>query len=165
MPRLSFVSCALLLALGAAVSLPAAAQWKWRDASGRTQYSDLPPPASTPEANILQRPAPSALARPAPAASAPASAPPLALKPGDPELEAKRKQAEDEEARKKKVEENRVAATQAENCARARGQLAALEQGQRIVRYNAKGEKEYLDDKSRADETQRVRGVIAADCK
>ena len=165
MSRLSLVSCALLLALGAAVSLPAAAQWKWRDASGRTQYSDLPPPAGTPEANILQRPAPSASARPAPAASAAASAPPLALKPGDPELDAKRKQAEDEEARKKKIDENRVAAAQAENCTRARGQLAALEQGQRIVRYNAKGEREYLDDKSRADETQRVRGVIAADCK
>jgi hypothetical protein len=165
MPRLSLVSCALLLALGAAVSLPAAAQWKWRDASGRTQYSDLPPPAGTPEANILQRPAPSASARPAAAASAPASAPPLALKPGDPELEAKRKQAEDEEARKKKIEENRVAAAQAENCTRARGQLAALEQGQRIVRYNAKGEREYLDDKSRAEETQRLRGVIASDCK
>ena len=84
---------------------------------------------------------------------------------GDPELEAKRKKAEEEEARKKKIEENRVAAAQAENCTRARGQLAALEQGQRIVRYDAKGEKEYLDDRTRAEETQRVRGVIAADCK
>jgi len=165
----SLGSCVLLLVIGAAVSLPAAAQWKWRDASGRTQYSDLPPPAGTPEANILQRPAPTASARPAPSAASgaasAASAPPLTPKLGDPELEAKRKQAEEQEARKKKIEENRVAAAQAENCSRARGQLAALEQGQRIVRYNAKGEREYLDDKSRADEIQRVRGVIAADCK
>ena len=89
----------------------------------------------------------------------------MAPKLGDPELAARRKQAEEEEARKKKIDENRVAATQAENCSRARGQLAALEQGQRIVRYNAKGEREYLDDKGRADEIQRVRGVMAADCK
>ncbi len=171
MPRMSLRLglCVLLMAMGAAVSLPAAAQWKWRDKAGQVQYSDLPPPASTPEANILQRPAPSASARPAPnaasgAASA-ASAPPPAPKLGDPELEAKRKKAEEEEARKKKIEESRVAATQAENCSRARSQLAALEQGQRIVRYNAKGEREYLDDKGRADEIQRARGVMATDCK
>jgi hypothetical protein len=169
MRHLSLGSCVLMVAIGVAVSLPAAAQWKWRDRAGQVQYSDLPPPAGTPEASILQRPAPSAAARPTPAAAASAasaaSAPPLTPKLGDPELEARRKKAEDEEARKKKIEENRVAATQAENCSRARGQLAALEQGQRIVRYNAKGEREYLDDKSRADEIQRVRGVMAADCK
>ncbi len=171
MPRMSLRLglCALLVAVGAAVSLPAVAQWKWRDKGGQVQYSDLPPPAGTPEANILQRPPPSASARPgataASGAASAASAPPLVPKLGDPELDAKRKQAEDEEAKKKKIEENRVAATQTENCARARSQLAALEQGQRIVRYNAKGEREYLDDKGRADETQRVRSVIASDCK
>jgi hypothetical protein len=30
---------------------------------------------------------------------------------------------------------------------------------------NSKGEREMLDDKGRADETQRVKAIIKADCK
>jgi hypothetical protein len=162
MPRLSLGSWVFLLAIGAAVSLPAVAQWKWRDKAGQVQYSDLPPPAGTPEANILQRPSPAA-ARPA--ASAAASAPALAPKTGDPELEAARKKTEQEEAAKKKAEEDRIAVAKVDNCSRARLQLKALDEGQRMSRINAKGEREYLDDKGRADEAQRARNVIAADCK
>ncbi len=164
MRRLSLGSCVLLLAIGAAVSLPAAAQWKWRDAAGRVQYSDLPPPAGTPDANILQRPAPTA-ARPAPSASTAASGPSPAPKIGDPELDARRKKTEQEEAEKKKAEEDRVAVAKVDNCSRARLQLKALDDGQRMSRINAKGEREYLDDKGRAEEAQRARNVIATDCK
>jgi len=164
MPRLSPVPWAILVALGLAASLPAEAQWKWRDRTGQMQYSDLPPPAGTPEADILQRPAPTT-ARPASGASAAASAPLLVPKTGDPELEARRKKAEQEEAARKKAEDDRVAVAKVDNCARARVQLKALEDGQRISRINAKGEREYLDDKGRAEETQRARTVIAADCK
>src|SRR5204863_1956446 len=96
---------ALLAVLAASlVALPAAAQWKWRDKGGHVQYSDLPPPAGTAEGDILGRPSGSArkgapatvapVAAPAPATSAIASAP----RSGDPELEAKRKKAEEETA-------------------------------------------------------------------
>jgi len=160
MPRLSVGTCVLVMALIAAVSLPAAAQWKWRDKSGQMQYSDLPPPAGTPDADILQRPQPAAQ-RPAAGASAPLLAP----KTGDAELEAKRKKTEQDEAAKKKAEEQRIAVAKVDNCARARVQLKAIEDGQRMSRLNAKGEREYLDDQGRADEAQRARNVIAADCK
>ena len=166
MPRLSLHPCrwALLLALGAVLSLPVAAQWKWRDKGGQMQYSDLPPPAGTPDTDILQRPAPVA---PRAAASAPtaALAPLLVPKSGDPELEAKRKKAEQDEAARKKAEDDRIAIAKVDNCSRARLQLKALDDGQRISRINAKGEREYLDDKGRAEEAQRARTVIAADCK
>lgn len=152
----------LLWALGSTLSLPADAQWKWRDKGGQMQYSDLPPPYGTPDADILQRPAPVA-ARPA--ASAAASAPLLSPKLGDPELEAKRKKAEQDEAAKKKAEDDRIAVAKVDNCARARVQLKALDDGQRMSRLNAKGEREYLDDKGRAEEAQRARNVISADCK
>ena len=58
MPRpRAVLTLALLGALvGGLAALPAQAQWKWRDKSGQTQYSDLAPPAGTPEADILQRP-------------------------------------------------------------------------------------------------------------
>jgi hypothetical protein len=55
MTRWSGVALAALI--GLAVTLPAAAQWKWRDQRGQTQYSDLPPPPGVPESDILQRPA------------------------------------------------------------------------------------------------------------
>ena len=37
----------------ACIALPAEAQWKWRDKGGHVQYSDLPPPAGTPDQDIL----------------------------------------------------------------------------------------------------------------
>ena len=170
MPRLNHRSLpALLLAavLAAATALPAAAQWKWKDKSGQTQYSDIPPPAGTPDADILQRPAPAAAPRAAaPAASGAASAPLLVPKGGDPDLEAKRKKAEQDEAAKKRAQDEKVAMTKLDNCARARVQLKAIDDGQRLSRINpATGEREYLDDKGRAEEAQRARAVISSDCK
>lgn len=167
----------LLVTIAASlVALPAAAQWKWRDKGGHVQYSDLPPPLGTPEPDILARPGtqqrrgmtalpgPAPIAAPAEAVSAAASSP-VKARPGDPELEAKRGKAEAEQAAKTKVEEQRVAAARADNCTRAKSQMATLESGIRIARSNAKGEREFLDDKQRADETRRARELIAADCR
>ena len=172
---------AALLALLAAtlLSLPAEAQWKWKDKTGHVQYSDLPPPLGTPDQDILTRPnaasrragpvpnAPVSIVSsgtPAAAASAAASGA-LVPRTADPELEAKRKKAEADAAAKQKAEEQRVATAKAENCARAKSQLTTLESGIRIARANANGEREFLDDKQRADETTRTKDVISADCK
>jgi len=156
------------------LALPAEAQWKWKDKGGRVQYSDLPPPAGTPDADILTRPAAPQqrrVATPAPASAASGAsavaggnAPP-APRPADPELEARRKAAEAEKAAKGKAEDDRIAAAKAENCTRAKGNLRDLDSGIRITRSNDKGEREYLDDKQRADEAKRARDIVAADCK
>jgi len=159
--------CIMVAAVLAAASLPASAQWKWRDKSGQTQYSDLPPPNGTADADILQRPPPATAPRAVPSIASPTASAPLLVPKGgnDPELEAKRKKAEQEEAAKKKAEDDRIAVAKVDNCARAKVQLKALDDGQRLSRINAKGEREYLDDKGRAEEAQRSRNVIAADCK
>lgn len=155
---------ALTLALvGAALAGPVAAQWKWRTANGQIQYSDLPPPPGVAEKDILQRPTAATLRAPAAAAPA-ASAPALNPKNVDPELEAKRKKAEQDDAAKAKAEEQRVAAAKADNCKRARDQIRTLESGQRMARINDKGEREVLDDKMRADEMKRAREMASADC-
>ena len=160
--RLAVLTLALV---GAAFAGPVAAQWKWRAANGQIQYSDLPPPPGVAEKDILQRPTAATLRAAAPAPAAPAaSAPPLSPKLIDPELEAKRKKAEQEEAVKAKAEEQRVAAAKAENCKRARDQIRTLESGQRMARINEKGEREILDDKMRADEMKRARDLANADC-
>lgn len=153
----------MLALVGAALAGPVAAQWKWRAANGQIQYSDLPPPPGVAEKDILQRPTAATLRAPAAAAPA-ASAPPLSPKNVDPELEAKRKKAEQEDAAKAKAEEQRVAAAKADNCKRARDQIRTLESGQRMARINDKGEREVLDDKMRAEEMKRARDMASADC-
>lgn len=157
---------ALAALVGAGLALPAAAQWKWRTPGGQMQYSDLPPPPGTADKDILQRPSGAQRAAAAPAAvpASQASAPALVVKPVEPELEDKRRQADKEEAAKKKAEEQRVAAARAENCQRAQSALRSLEGGMRLARTNDKGEREILDDKQRAEETQRARTVVSSDC-
>jgi hypothetical protein len=152
--------------VGSLLALPAQAQWKWRDKSGLTQYSDLAPPAGTPEADILQRPNSGTIrVVAAPASTAASGAEVPKPKMVEPELEAKRRKAEQEKADKAKAEDQSRAAAQAENCTRAKDYMRNLQEGVRITRSNAAGEREFLDDKARADETKRTREIIAGDCK
>ena len=144
--RTAMTAAAAVLVL---VSLPAEAQWKWKDKGGRIQYSDLPPPAGTPDQDILARPtAPRRAGAAAPAAASAASAShPAAVaaagtsapKGVDPELEAKRKKAEGEVAAKNKAEEDRIAAAKADNCARAQTQLRTFESGIRVDPHQRQG--------------------------
>ena len=154
--------CTLVLAT---LALPAHAQWKWRDANGRVTVSDLPPPREVPPQNILQRPeTPAARSAAAPASAASASAP-IPAAPVDRELQARRDAAlKDKEAREK-ADASQLAEQRAENCRRARTHLSALDSGQRIARFNDKGEREILDDTQRAAESHRAREVIASDCR
>ena len=173
MRRTSVVVLSALLGLTLAV--PAAAQWKWRDRAGVIQYSDLPPPAGTSEQDILQRPLQAQPRRvsvvgPGAAASAASGASAASTSKGvDPELEARRKKAEQEQAAKQKAEAERDAerdaVARAESCARAKGYVRSLDDGTRLVRTNEKGEREVLDDKQRADEVRRTRDVIAENCR
>ena len=178
----STAATAAAVALLAVAAAPATAQWKWRDASGQITVSDLPPPRAIPDKDVLERPAPPSVRRPAPpAATAPpgvaaAAAPASAASAGaasassgrtalEAEVDARRRAAERDAAARTKAEEKRLAEQRAENCARARSQIAALESGQRIARFNEKGEREVLDDDARAQELRRAREVAAADCR
>lgn len=144
-------------------------QWKWRDAGGNIQYSDRPPPAGTPEQSILSRPSASRVAaRPVVDTASTASAPVAASAPAkqaDTELDAKRRKAEEERLSKQKAEDDKLAKARADNCQRARTYMKTLSDGIRVARTNAAGEREILDDKGRADETQRTQDVIQANCK
>jgi len=161
----------LIFALLAGLCTSASAQWKWRDDKGQTQYSDLPPPLGVAESNILARPA-SARARSAAsaasvaeAASAATPAPLPSAKTVDPELEEKLRKERQAKADKSKLEEQKTSAQKADSCSRARSQMRGLDEGFRIARINAQGEREVLDDKGRAEETRRVKAIIASDCK
>jgi hypothetical protein len=166
-------SIALSLAT-ASFALSAFAQWQWIDKDGRKVFSDRSPPAEINEKDILKRPAGRVAAAAltesgavAPAASASASAkgsaPKLTGK--DAQLEAKKKQAEDEAAAKKKVEEEKGAVAKADNCSQAKRYLTTLDSGVRIANTNANGEREIMDDSKRAEEKKRAQGVADSSCK
>jgi type IV secretory pathway VirB10-like protein len=183
-----------LILLAAALVLPAAAfaQWQWVDKSGRKVFSDQPPPADIPAANIIKGPGmprggapnaaipatpgqtaaavPAAAPTPAPAGAAPA--PVAAAQPAAPKLptrdsalEEKKKQAEAAEAEKKKKLEEEQQALRADNCKRAKQSKAMFDSGVRVARTNEKGEREIMDDNQRAAEVKRLEGIIAKDCK
>jgi hypothetical protein len=163
MARWNVVVLAALL--GLSVSLPASAQWKWKDKSGQTQYSDLPPPPGIPDQDILLRPSSGSARRAPPPPLVAASAAALAAAhASDPELEARRKKAEQEVADKKKADDAKLAAIKAENCTRAREAARNMDSGIRVARANAQGEREILDDAQRAAESKKAHDAMAQDC-
>jgi hypothetical protein len=158
-----------VLALAGLMAMPAAAQWKWRDATGNVQYSDRPPPPGVQDKDVLSRPRGGQLAanKPAPVAMAPsaaASTSPLTGKMRDPELEARRQKAEKDDEARKKLAEEKQNAVRAENCQRARAHLKAIDDGMRLAQVNGKGEYEVMDDKQRAEEGKRTREMLNRDC-
>ncbi len=168
---------ALVLALAtASFALSAFAQWQWIDKDGRKVFSDRSPPVEINEKDILKRPGgrgsvavaavnESATTAPVLAASIAAKGSTPKLTGKDPQLEAKKKQAEEEEAAKKQAEEGKVVSAKADNCSQAKRYLSTLDSGVRIANTNAKGEREVMDDSKRAEEKKRAQGVADTSCK
>lgn len=157
----------VVIGLASLACTVASAQWQWIDKSGRKVYSDQPPPADVAEKNILRQPG-GRMAAPAaaPSPAAPQAAPEaLRLSGKDAALEEKKKKADAAEAAKKKAEEEKRAAARADSCARARRAKASLDSGVRLARADANGEREFLDEATRAAESKRMQSIIDADCK
>jgi hypothetical protein len=165
------------VALAVLMVVPSAqAQWKWKDNRGQIHVSDLPPPLEIPEKDVLLRPDLSSAHRAAASAAVAASgaaSPVASIASGprversrsEPELEVRRKRAEQERGDKLKADADKLASDRAVNCQRARAQIGTLESGQRLVRVNEKGDREVLDDRSRAQEIQTARDLAAANCQ
>lgn len=149
------------------------AQYVWIDANGTRQYSDRPPPPSTPPHKILKAPGRLATA-PTPEASIDAAAPVApAAKPavpkGPPTL-VEREQAFRERA-KERAEQERKEATEAERrrelaerCEAARDAQAQLASGIRIARFDKDGERSYMSDEEKAAKAAQVNRVLK-DCR
>jgi hypothetical protein len=152
---------ALLLLILIALPLMAHAQvYKWKDASGKTIYSDMPPPSSVKQESIIgNKPVTPAAApasapaatkgAPAPAATkgAPAPAASDTNKPAVDKETAARKRQEDAEADKKKEEAKQAELEQRQkNCAAAKSNYDTYKIGGRISKINEKGERVHLGD-------------------
>ena len=146
----------------------AAAQWAWKDDNGRLVYSNIPPPPSVKPAQIVRQPGatPQAARAAAPAegeAEKPAAAPAAPSAPktyAERDAEFRKRQQERADSERKAQEEQQKAV----ECERSRGYLRALEDGVRITRTDAAGNREYIDDAQRAAEMDRMRKAIRELC-
>ena len=161
----------LLGLLALCLATPVQAQWKWRDAGGKLQFSDLPPPQGTAEKDILQRPKNQQPERVVivpygSAASAPASAPAsTGASKADLERQARVKQQDKDAQARQKENEVKQAEMRRDNCVRAKENMKLLQDGIRLTRQNEKGEAIVIDERQRAEEVQRTRTVIDSECR
>ena len=171
---------AVLTVLGLALSIaagPALGQWAWKDDNGRVVYSDRPPPSGVKTDRIVRQPtnAQTVLpAQPAPATGATEAAPkaPADSRPAssgpktvaEQEMEFRKRQQERTDAEKKAQEEQARATAKAQECERAKGYLRVLEEGIRVARTDAAGNREFIDDSQRAAEIDRTRKIIQQTC-
>ena len=143
----------LIAAIILSAAAPAAAQlYKWVDKDGKTYYSDSPPPNQETKRLSVGT-----------GATAEPAAPPKTAVQRDKELEKGRQDAR--EAAKKSDDAARIAANQAENCARAKSNYQQLVDGGRINRYNSKGEPELMSDDDIAKGREKARVEVDEFCK
>lgn len=173
----AFVLCAAMLNGFAALSVHAAGAWVWVDGNGRKVYSDLPPPASVAERQIIQRPGmptiqPPAAEQPAataakPAGNLPASTP-AGGQPADkatPGDDKKRKEAAQAEEARRQATEAKNAEIRADNCKRAQASLSTLNSGRRLVTTNEQGQQITLTASDKAEEASRLERIISENCR
>ncbi len=132
------------------LAAPAQAQlYKWVDANGRVQYSDRKPPDGK-QSQEVRGSVSSVGSQSGGAAEL------------DKEFQKRRQeQAESQQKQQQAASEQKQ---KAQSCEDARRNLAALDSGQRIARYDAQGERQYLEDADRARETQRMQQLVQANC-
>ncbi|MBL8446148.1 MAG: DUF4124 domain-containing protein [Zoogloeaceae bacterium] len=150
---------ALVLLTLSASSVQAGEIYSWKDANGRTHYSDVKPELAP--VKKIPTPPPASAGRSAAGESA-------ATKPvenDDPETAFRKRREAAIAADAKADKERQQAALAKENCDAMTAQLTALRSGERMARYNSAGEKEVIDDGTRAAEITRLERNVAASCK
>lgn len=158
----------IVLAATLLTALPASAQiYGWKDKDGRTHYGDTPPPSVEATPVRVPRAPPSPPPSPAPDGASGADG----RDPASPGSVAERERAFRErraaaaEAQSAAAEEATRRQERERYCSAARNELAALRAGQRMARFNARGEREFLDDDTRAAEIQRLEQQTSERCK
>jgi hypothetical protein len=148
----------ILVALSFGVS---AEVYRWVDKDGRVHYSDQPPPPGARQDKELR----GVQRRPGAAEATEEGAEPAARPTyQEQDAEFRRRQVEQAERAAQAQKEREEAATRQRNCEQARNQLAALRSGQRVARFNAQGERVYLDDQQIGQEVSRAEKSVADWC-
>jgi len=146
----------LVLLAMAVASLNAAAQlYSWKDADGKVQYSDQPPPAS----------AKGTVRKVAPPATNVADPDAVRKNLADKELEARKKEKEAKESATKAEKDKADAAERRINCEKAQGNLRGLESGQTRFTTDAQGNRVALEGAVLEAELAAARKNVDGLCK
>lgn len=127
---------------------------KWVDAQGNVHYSDAPPQ------NVKTQTVPNIAGTGQAAAPATYSSKSYVER----EAELKKSKQEKSEASEKKAQQEAQAEEKKRNCASAQQNMRILEEGTRIVTYDANGEKIYLDDSAREQRMNDARKAVSSNC-
>ncbi len=146
----------LLLSLGTlATAAHAQTVYSWKDANGRTYYSDTPPPEGA--ARTLKQQS----IRPAASPAAPGG---NASSYQEQDQAFRKRRAEAAEAETKSRKEQLTNAARQKECQEAQRQLTAIENGQRMARYDDAGERVFLSDEERNSNADNLRKFISSSC-
>lgn len=148
----------LLIALAASfAALPAGAEiCRWKDASGRTQYSDAPPPGVKCVGTV----------RPLPATGTPGTASGAAPKSyQEREMDFRKRRLDKLEAEQKAKQEKEQAEAKKAFCENARARVTGLQRGGRVARYDSSGQITYLDDEAIARELADAQKLADEACR
>jgi len=145
----------ILLAFVLALCATAASAqlYSWKDADGKTHYSDQPPPTATPTRKI---------AAPAARATDPAG---TRKNMAEKELASRQKQKDAQDAAAKAEKDQTDADARRVNCERARANLQGLESGATRFSINAQGERIALDGAVREAELANARKSVESWCR
>jgi hypothetical protein len=191
-PPMRGVACAAFFLGALAMAGTAQAQWAWKDADGKTTFSDTPPPPGVGQTAILRQPSAAAPEPPAsargagpsyssnpagdgssPPPDAPAQGPADAQRrPAAPpvktlaeqEADFRKRMADQAKAEQKAADDEAKAAQRSANCEQARGMAKMLDEGTRLMRPDAEGNRNFLDDDQRAAERAKVQETIDHEC-
>lgn len=144
---------ALLLA-GLVFSVSAEQINKWVDAEGKVHYSNQPPPAQV-KSKVLD-------IKNQPLSGEEKSTTPSTA---DKEMESRKRKAAEAEAKAKQEKTAADARQKEQNCNNARNNLRSLQEGGRMVQYNAAGEREIMDDSARQQAITEAQNSVDAWCK
>jgi Domain of unknown function (DUF4124) len=127
---------------------------KWVDAEGKVHYSDTPPPDVTTQSvrNIAGKDQ----------ADAPASYSQKSV--AEQEAELKKAKQQKTEAEQKKAQQDANTQARKNNCAAARENVQTLKGSTGIVTYNAKGERTYMDENTRAQRLEESNKAVSTYC-
>ena len=143
--KLGLVICLLTCCASAHAALH-----KWVDTNGEVQYSDGVPPSEVKASTV--RPPP--VARDAVPQKSTVER----------EVDWRKSQKSREDAAEKAAQTEEEAQGRKSNCEAASGNLAAMQSGQRMTTYNAKGETVLMDDGVRQQRMEEARKQVATYC-
>jgi hypothetical protein len=132
---------------------------RWVDAEGKVHYSDQPPPPTAKSQKSLDLKSSPAMPKAAPDGISGEKS--LAEK----ELESRKRRVQAEEAAAKQAKDQEEAKSRKANCEQARNQLQALQEGQRMSKFDEKGERVFLEDKDRASAIEEAKKSADSWCK